>query len=666
MIIDEVTLQDIGVYAGRQSIVITPPSDEKPITLIGGLNGLGKTTLLNSIQLCLYGKQSSFFEQSNKPYANFLKNLIHRGNGSTSAAVCIVFRFRTNGQEDTFKVTRSWSLTGKTCKEHFEVLKNESFDEIASEHWAEHVEKILPRKIAPLFFFDGEKIANYADPQKAPEMIRTAIHGLLGLDTVDQLLADLQILERRKITQSIDQVQKEKLQITESEVKKLRSSLDKSKQKLAHLKTITIRGQEKLLEKAEAQYNKQGGKLFENKTILENSLQAEMMAKEDVEFQLNRLAKGILPFSMNQELLSKLSKETARTGNILDSQKALLLLKNRNATLISFLQKRTKSKTLVKATDSFLEKELSSTTKKANEVIRITPSDLSKKSLANLQSHLMGDVADEARRLASRHRKVTNRISSINTQIDSVPTEDAIEKIRRKYFDLLTSVAATKNEVLSSEAGIDKQAKTLERAQNSLTRLYEKIARDQLSHDDVKRLVRFSERSRASLEEFRERVVKRHLSKIEKFVLNSFKHLLHKSALVSNMIIDPETFRVTLFDGKDKVFGIDQLSAGERQLFSIAILWGLAKASGRPLPIIIDTPLGRLDKAHRENLIKSYFPFVSHQVLLLSTDEEIGSKEKTELEAYTGHEYILEFNEASNSTQIHTGYFESMEQARGH
>jgi DNA sulfur modification protein DndD len=52
-------------------------------------------------------------------------------------------------------------------------------------------------------------------------------------------------------------------------------------------------------------------------------------------------------------------------------------------------------------------------------------------------------------------------------------------------------------------------------------------------------------------------------------------------------------------------------------------LRGLAKASGRPLPTIIDTPLGRLDSTRRRHLLERYFPVASHQVILLSTDEEI-------------------------------------------
>ena len=100
-----------------------------------------------------------------------------------------------------------------------------------------------------------------------------------------------------------------------------------------------------------------------------------------------------------------------------------------------------------------------------------------------------------------------------------------------------------------------------------------------------------------------------------------------------------------------------RLSAGERQLLAISLLWGLARASGRPLPTIIDTPLGRLDSSHRRHMIDRYFPVASHQVILLSTDEEIDIESLERLLPYVGRRYYLQFDETSRSTMITEGYF---------
>ncbi|ELD3426485.1 DNA sulfur modification protein DndD, partial [Enterobacter hormaechei] len=93
--------------------------------------------------------------------------------------------------------------------------------------------------------------------------------------------------------------------------------------------------------------------------------------------------------------------------------------------------------------------------------------------------------------------------------------------------------------------------------------------------------------------------------------------------MIEKISINPEDFTISLLASDNKPISTERLSAGERQLFSIAILWGLADCSGKELPTIIDTPMGRLDGVHREHLIKNYFPNSSSQLILLSTDEEI-------------------------------------------
>jgi DNA sulfur modification protein DndD len=144
---------------------------------------------------------------------------------------------------------------------------------------------------------------------------------------------------------------------------------------------------------------------------------------------------------------------------------------------------------------------------------------------------------------------------------------------------------------------------------------------------------------------------------LERLILESFAQLLRKTGLVTGLSVDPITFRLELTGGDGQSLPYERLSAGERQLLATSILWGLAKASGRPLPTIIDTPLGRLDSSHRRHLLERYFPVASHQVILLSTDEEIDETSLKHLKRFVGRDYQLKFNEESRSTEINPGYF---------
>jgi DNA sulfur modification protein DndD len=165
------------------------------------------------------------------------------------------------------------------------------------------------------------------------------------------------------------------------------------------------------------------------------------------------------------------------------------------------------------------------------------------------------------------------------------------------------------------------------------------------------------------LRAFHEAVVTRHIGRIEKLVLESYQQLLRKALLVTRLSIDPKSYALDLYGRGGDALSPERLSAGERQLLAIALLWGLAKASGRPIPTAIDTPLGRLDTSHRMHLVERYFPLASHQVLLLSTDEEIAGPYLERLKPWIGRCYELSYDDASGRTTIAPGYFEERKAA---
>ncbi|RMF25440.1 MAG: DNA sulfur modification protein DndD, partial [Cyanobacteria bacterium J083] len=158
---------------------------------------------------------------------------------------------------------------------------------------------------------------------------------------------------------------------------------------------------------------------------------------------------------------------------------------------------------------------------------------------------------------------------------------------------------------------------------------------------------------------FQEKLTLKKLNKLENEVTECFRYLLHKSDLVHRVVIDSKNFAISLYDSSGKPVAKHRLSAGEKQLLAIAFLWGLARLSGRHLPIAIDTPLGRLDSSHRHNLLKRYFPTASHQMILLSTDTEIGKKEVAMLRENQAiaREYLLEYDGKKGLTQVKSGYF---------
>jgi len=161
----------------------------------------------------------------------------------------------------------------------------------------------------------------------------------------------------------------------------------------------------------------------------------------------------------------------------------------------------------------------------------------------------------------------------------------------------------------------------------------------------------------------RDRLIVKRIMSLQEMIRDSYAHLMRKNGMISEISIDHRTYRLTLMNRAGQEILPEWLSAGERQLLVVSILWGLARASGRSLPVIVDTPVGRLDSSHRRNLVRHYFPHASHQVILLSTDEEIVGETFKALKPAIGRSYRLVYDEDRDSTTIEAGYFKEQAHA---
>ena len=130
-----------------------------------------------------------------------------------------------------------------------------------------------------------------------------------------------------------------------------------------------------------------------------------------------------------------------------------------------------------------------------------------------------------------------------------------------------------------------------------------------------------------------------------------------KGTLVKRIVIDPATFGIMLYDHAGQALAKQRLSEGEKQIFAIAVLWGLARASARPLPAVIDTPMARLDTTHRRHLVERYFPDASHQVLISSTDTEVDRTYYQALQPARARAYHLNYDDQTGATVGEEGCF---------
>ena len=193
----------------------------------------------------------------------------------------------------------------------------------------------------------------------------------------------------------------------------------------------------------------------------------------------------------------------------------------------------------------------------------------------------------------------------------------------------------------------------LSAAARQLDDLYTEIAESQ----EEERLTGLAQKARDVLKEFSTRARVEKLKELESQFYTSFNGLARKEDRNLGIQIDPNSFEVVLIDDEDAILRKEELSAGEKQIFAISILEALARTSGRSLPVVIDTPLGRLDSIHRKKLVENYFPKTSHQVIILSTDTEIDYAFYEGLQESISHSYHLVYNPETRSTQAEEGYF---------
>ena len=657
MILDALTLHDFGIYGGRQSVELTPASAERPIVLFGGLNGGGKTTFVDALQLCLYGQAARCSNRGVLAYDDFLRRSVHRRASEPGAALALDFRHTSDGRERRFRIERSWTARA-TCRERFEVHRDGRFDALATEHWAEQVEDFIPARIAHLFLFDGEKVEGYADLAEAPLLVATAIHGLLGLDLVERLAADLTVLERRVRAEGRPQGSPR----VAEELRVRIAALADERRAIAGERAATVNAldrAEAALAAAEERFRRDGGALFEANAALE--VQAETRRSDEAAALagLRVAAAGDAPLLLVAGLLESARVRDAAAEGARLANGSIETLAEEHEAVMALAESVAVPVKARRALRAALEARLRSR-REAASGLDATPRSPECRALL---SHF--DVGGLARLRAGLADSVAAARSAVESSVEArtalaaVPAQDAIAAAIAARDEARDRVAALLAERLTKDEALGRLDREIALLGDRERRVAAEEAAARLEGEDVARLLTHSGRARATVARFREAVVARHVGRIERLVLESFRRLVRKGSLVSALRIDPATFAMELRGGDGAPVTPDRLSAGERQLLAVAILWGLAQASGRPLPTVIDTPLGRLDSVHRRHLVERYFPAASHQVLLLSTDEEIAGRHLEALRPSVGRSYRLVFDEAAGRTSIEPGYFAS-------
>ena len=654
MIINNVQLHNYGPFKGSHSIDLAQPSIKR-VTLIGGLNGSGKTSIFEAIQLCLFGAHSNLHKENRRihSYNKFLEAKVNRD--SAEGARCAV-SLSLNLSDDTdikeeIILERSWAKADKGTKEIFEVRRNGMIDAALSENWIEFISTIISPALSKLFLFDGEKILKYAEPAETSKLLIQGIETLIGADLITSLEEDLALLKKNIIKDTSPDLQSE-LAETEAEINEYIKQQRKHEAKLSKLIEKND-ATKKAYEDIEIKFKARGIKSFEKiekleAEVLKVKTQIALLKKEQI-----NIASGAIPLKLVKKNI--LSIRNLAEDSLQQSELNLKIdaWAKRDKFLIESLGDLPKSKA------DKIKKILDNSIKKEKEQIK-------KNKIAFVESKvfeldLVDKLIDEDFNQYLINKKTLNKLElnleSLEKSILSAPDDNSAKALLVKRDELIGTMSVAEAEIIQLTETIKSGEVMLTRLEGKYKKQFdEKI--DALHSSSIQKSqlqkIKIAENN---LTNFKKRIVDGSINSFETQIASKFQFLNRKDSLIDSIQIDKETYMIEAINKEKKVIKLEDLSAGERQLLAISILWSLSEVSKINVPVVIDTPLGRLDSKHRKQLITKYFPQAGSQTIILSTDEEIIGDYYKSLKPYIGNEYLCDENKKTKNGRIVEGYF---------
>ncbi len=636
MQLKSLTIENFGIYKGVHTVDLTV-TEEKPIVLFGGLNGGGKTTFLDALQLVLYGKHAKCSNRGTQAFGSFLASTKNRfSDQSESVSLTLEFTHKAETDEYTYIVKRAWSVASspENTKDKLKVFCNGEVDEFVSSNWDDFVNEFIPQSLSDLFFFDGEKIENLANPERSSELIQTGLENLLGLDLLTQLRSDLTVIENERKKSNIDENLIKRVSDCEDEIGEHDIVLRTLRNEAASLEE-EISALNVAIKKARQTARMSGAHLIEERDSIKFELGAIDRQLKDNLQQRVKIDAGACPLGLIPKLLEETKQQIAIEEKLNTLTQGKVDTNTLNA-INQLVEDKQNERRSFAASDCYIDLP-SSIFIGLDE--RIASEQAERKKLIKLREEL-----EEKQALFIKQEEAIpdyNDVKAILSELAALEAEFESKATLLEHNKALLAQAIAKRDVLNTR----------------YTSLLTQQNKDTFEQKRTLQVCDHVNKLKATMHSFAKSMIKENIALIEQKIAEKFIGLTRKDSLINAVSVDTETFSLTLLSHEGEALAPSRLSAGERQLLAIAILSALAEVSGKELPTVIDTPLGRLDGKHRTKLIKNYFPKAASQVLLLSTDEEITGKYYDDLKPFVNREYQISFDEVNKSSNISEGYF---------
>jgi len=524
---------------------------------------------------------------------------------------------------------------------------------------------LIPPKLSKLFFFDGEQIQSLAEDKGENKHVLNSINSLLGLDLVERLRSDLKIYCLKKL-KSRDNDIEARLLGCEKKKRELEQKLNSilQKKEIVQNKIDRIKAE---IESQEQQIAMEGGGYASKREQLKVRRQALDKDLEHIKEEIRNLCVDLLPFAYVPDLciqlrdrLEREEKEQQRTAAVAFLNETLNDLikdvsKDRFSSLLGVSQEQ--SLELTHKIIDELKNRINSMHRICDEIIHPL-SSVERREIIRWIDVSLNRVPSHLARLSVKLEKLVRERQKIESFLFRVPPDEVLGPLLQKLGELNKTLGVYQEQLRI----LEEEARKAKYEIKQTTRELIKTIEHKVQFQKISERVELAAKTQKVLEEYLQQLREEKISGFRRNFLECFNFLFNKSRKIQRIEVDPSNFNISLVNGKGVIIPKSELSAGERQIYAIAMLWALARTSGRPLPFIIDTPLGRLDTEHRKNIIERFLPHASHQVIVFSTDTEIDQLYFNELHPYISKAYHLEYDVDNGLTKVRKGYFWKMKE----
>lgn len=659
MQLTKITLVNIGAYQGVNEIDLSIPSSDQNVILFGGENGAGKTTLLNSIRLALFGCFAYGYMTENEKYLNkevfaFLnKNAVKEYDNRYQ--IILEFSEVENYKRNFYKFNRRWSYSNNTVKEQFTIMKNDEYlNDLEQETYHAKLKETMPPELFNMCLFDGEEISRIVNDNRLAEHLYSAAKVLFNLNVFETLELDLdQFMKQSNDQQALSSDEGQLLELND-ELETVKSMLATNNYTLQNNENKAATFQERLVQ-LKKEFEVHGGLIKEERDQLMarvNEIETKRKLNSD---QIREFIGTLFPLFLNRELLKNVKKQMQEEqtheivdflGNSLSGEKVSTILSDIEASGNVTVNNHEQVQTQLK--EALINLFSTDTTNYIHRASFAQRSEIEGivAQLDKIDINLFKDKIGENQELLSVTSGLRKQIEISDKTNDFKEILSQIEVLNQN----ISKLDQSKLEIIEANEGLKEKVIGLEKEIDSLKQKLKASAKNKNAFLISTQIIDLSRR-------FRQQQLQKKIQEVQIQATRMLNALMRKKDYVSAIQIDIATFDITLLNqAKDEIYK-ERLSSGEKEILLLSIVWAMFKASGRRLPFIFDTLLGRLDKTHKNTVLTQLIPMCGEQVIILSTDSEIDPVHYGLIKPRISKEYMLEFHIDTERIQIHHQYF---------